>query len=75
MKASISAARSCSSFTTYQLICPLPSARRIFRVGNELNERWLRDRGVVVIPWSTGDSLEHVMRRVVSNLGRQRQTA
>ncbi len=50
-------------------------ARRIFRVGNELNERWLRDRGVVVIPWSTGDSLEHVMRRVVSNLGRQRQTA
>lgn len=50
-------------------------ARRIFRVGNELNERWLRDRGVVVIPWSTGDSLEHVMRRVVGNLGRQRQTA
>jgi uncharacterized protein (DUF58 family) len=49
-------------------------ARRIFRVGNELNERWLRDRGVVVIPWSTGDSLEHVMRRVVRNLGRQRQT-
>ena len=50
-------------------------ARRIFRVGNELNERWLRERGVVVIPWSTGDSLEHVMRRVVGNLGRQRQTA
>lgn len=50
-------------------------AQRIFRVGNELNERWLRDRGVVVIPWSTGDSLEHVMRRVVGNLGRQRQTA
>lgn len=49
-------------------------ARRIFRVGNELNERWLRDRGAVVIPWSTGDSLEHVMRRVVRNLGRQRQT-
>ncbi len=50
-------------------------ARRVFRVGNELNERWLRDRGVVVIPWSTGDPLEHVMRRVVGNLGRQRQTA
>ena len=50
-------------------------ARRVFRVGNELNQRWLRDRGVVVIPWSTGDPLEHVMRRVVGNLGRQRQTA
>ena len=50
-------------------------ARRVFRAGNELNERWLRDRGVVVIPWSTGDPLEHVMRRVVGNLGRQRQTA
>ena len=49
-------------------------ARRIFRVGNELNERWLVDRGAVVIPWSTGDSLEHVMRRVVRNLGRSRQT-
>ena len=48
-------------------------ARRIFRVGNELNERWLVDRGVIVIPWSTGDSLEHVMRRVVRNLGRTRQ--
>ncbi len=50
-------------------------ARRIFRVGNELNERWLRERGVIVIPWSTGDSLEHVIRRVVLNLGRTRQTA
>ena len=50
-------------------------ARRIFRVGNELNERWLQERGAVVIPWSTGDSLEHVMRRVVRNLGRSRQTA
>lgn len=49
-------------------------AQRIFRVGNELNERWLRERGVLVIPWSTGDSLEHVMRRVVRNLGRTRQT-
>ena len=48
-------------------------ARRIFRVGNELNERWLQERGVLVIPWSTGDSLEHVMRRVVRNLGRSRQ--
>jgi len=50
-------------------------ATRIFRVGNELNERWLRERGVLVIPWATGDSLEHVMRRVVRNLGRTRQTA
>ena len=48
-------------------------AQRIFRVGNELNERWLVERGVVVIPWQTGDSLEHVMRRVVRNLGRSRQ--
>lgn len=52
-----------------------PLAQRIFRVGNELNERWLRDRGVVVIPWSTGDSIEHLLRRVVVNLGRQRQTS
>lgn len=50
-----------------------PLARRIFRVGNELNERWLTERGAIVIPWSTGDSLEHVMRRVVRNLGRARQ--
>ncbi len=48
-------------------------ARRVFRIGNELNERWLQERGAVVIPWSTGDSLEHVMRRVVRNLGRSRQ--
>lgn len=48
-------------------------ARRIFRVGNELNERWLIERGVIVVPWWTGDSLEHVMRRVVNNLGRARQ--
>lgn len=48
-------------------------AQRIFRVGNELNERWLQERGAIVIPWSTGDSLEHVMRRVVRNLGRSRQ--
>lgn len=48
-------------------------AKRIFRVGNELNQRWLQERGVLVIPWSTGDSLEHVMRRVVRNLGRSRQ--
>lgn len=50
-----------------------PLAQRIFRVGNELNERWLQERGAIVIPWSTGDSLEHVMRRVVRNLGRSRQ--
>lgn len=50
-------------------------ARRIFRVGNELNERWLLERGATVIPWSTGDSLEHIMRRVVRNLGRARQRA
>lgn len=50
-------------------------AQRIFRAGNELNERWLRERGVVVIPWSTGDALEHVMRRVVSQIGRQRQSS
>ncbi len=49
-------------------------SRRVFRVGNELNERWLLERGAVVIPWSNGDSLEHLMRRVVRNLGRSRQT-
>ena len=50
-----------------------PLARRIFRVGNELNERWLQERGAIIIPWTNGDSLEHVMRRVVRNLGRTRQ--
>jgi uncharacterized protein (DUF58 family) len=50
-------------------------ARRVFAVGNETNERWLQERGVVIIPWSTGDSLEHVMRRVSQNLGRTRQPA
>jgi uncharacterized protein (DUF58 family) len=48
-------------------------ARRIFRAGNELNQRWLLERGAVVIPWSHGDSLEHLMRRVIRNLGRARQ--
>lgn len=48
-------------------------AQRVFRIGNELNERWLQERGALVIPWATGDSLEHVMRRVVRNLGRSRQ--
>jgi uncharacterized protein (DUF58 family) len=50
-------------------------ARRIFRLGNELNERWLLERGAVVIPWSQGASLEHLMRRVIRNLGRARQLA
>jgi uncharacterized protein (DUF58 family) len=48
-------------------------ARRVFRAGNELNERWLVERGAVVVPWATGDSLEHLMRRVMGNLGRARQ--
>ena len=48
-------------------------ARRVFRAGNELNERWLTERGATVIPWSTGDPLDHIMRRVVQNLGRARQ--
>jgi len=47
-------------------------ARRIFRVGKELNERWLIDRGVIIIPWKKGDSLEHLLRRVTGNLGRAR---
>lgn len=50
-----------------------PLARRIFRAGNELNEKWLIERGVTVIPWSTQDSLEHLMRRVVRNMARARQ--
>ncbi len=48
-------------------------ARRIFRVGNELNHRWLRDRGVTIVPWQAGEPLEHVLRRVIRNLGRARQ--
>ena len=47
-------------------------ARRVFRAGNELNERWLVERGAMVVPWSTADSLEHLMRRVMGNLGRVR---
>jgi uncharacterized protein (DUF58 family) len=50
-------------------------ARRIFTVGNDLNERWLRERGVTVIPWKPEDSLEHVLRRVVRNIGRSRNVA
>ena len=50
-------------------------ARRIFTVGNELNERWLRERGVTVIPWKPEDSLEHVLRRIVRNIGRSRSVA
>jgi len=50
-------------------------ARRVFRAGNELNERWLIERGATVIPWSTGDPLDHIIRRVVQNLGRARQRA
>ena len=48
-------------------------ARRVFRAGNELNERWLVERGATVVPWSAGEPLEHIMRRVVRNLGRARQ--
>ena len=54
-------------------------ARRVFTVGNELNERWLRERQVVVIPWKPEDSLEHVLRRVAvlkrNNVGRSRHVA
>ncbi len=54
-------------------------ARRVFAVGNELNERWLRERQVVVIPWKPDDSLEHVLRRVAvrkrNNVGRSHHVA
>ncbi len=54
-------------------------ARRIFAVGNELNERWLRERQVVVIPWKPDDSLEHVLRRVAvrkrNSIGRSHHVA
>ena len=50
-----------------------PLARRIFRVGNELNEKWMVERGVIVVPWSTEDSLEHLMRRVVRNIASARR--
>ncbi|MGF1598727.1 MAG: DUF58 domain-containing protein [Acidimicrobiales bacterium] len=47
-------------------------AQRIFRVGNELNERWLLERGAVVIPWSAGDSLEQILRRAARMPARRR---
>lgn len=50
-------------------------ARRIFRAGNELNERWLLERGATVVPWSPGEPLDHILRRVIRNLGRARQRA
>lgn len=43
-------------------------SRRIFRIGNELNEKWLIERGVVVLPWSTADPLEHLMRRAIRSI-------
>ncbi len=45
-------------------------AQRIFRLGNELNERWLTERGSIVIPWQPGTSLEQMMLQVSQTLGR-----
>ncbi len=45
-------------------------AQRIFRLGNELNERWLTERGSIVIPWQPGTSLEQMMTQVSQSLGR-----
>jgi len=50
-------------------------ARRIYRAGNELNERWLIERGATVVPWSAGEPLDHLIRRVGRNLGRARRRA
>lgn len=50
-------------------------ALRIFQVGNELNERWLRQRGAVVIPWDASGSLDFMLSRVLPNLGRARRVA
>jgi uncharacterized protein (DUF58 family) len=47
-------------------------ARRVFRVGNTLNQRWLQERGVLVVPWQTGDPLDQVMGRIINNIGRTR---
>lgn len=47
-----------------------PLARRLFRVGNTLNHRWLTERGVTIVPWTAGDPLEALVRRVGANSGR-----
>lgn len=45
-------------------------AQRLFRVGNELNERWLTERGAIVIPWKPGTSLDQMLKRVSQTLSR-----
>ncbi len=49
-----------------------PLARRIFDVGNRLNEQWLRHRGAMIIPWSPNESLQHILSRVIPKLARGR---
>ena len=50
-----------------------PLAQRIFKVGNEVNERWLTERGSIVIPWASGKTLEQMMQQISQVLGRSRQ--
>jgi len=49
-----------------------PLARRIFTVGNQLNEQWLHQRGAVIIPWAASESLQHILSRVIPKLNRGR---
>lgn len=52
-----------------------PLARRIFNVGNRLNEQWLRHRGAMIIPWAANESLQHILSRVIPKLARGRINA
>lgn len=39
-------------------------ARRLFLIGNTLNENWLTQRGVMIIPWRPQDGLDHIVKRI-----------
>lgn len=41
-----------------------PLAERIFRAGRQLNRNWLSENGVTIVPWTVGESIEPVIRRV-----------
>jgi len=46
-------------------------ARRIFRLGLALNERWLRQAGVRIAPFTASDSIDNVIGRLLSHTGMQ----
>lgn len=52
-----------------------PLARRIFNVGNRLNQQWLHHRGAMIIPWAANESLQHILSRVIPKLARGRINA